>query len=267
MGRVVRFSEFEDYYADLENREGPILGTILDANVLIALSYSPKKFHTRILEFLRGQIYPKEIPCFTTVNTTAEFLEFYRRLLMTEGLRDHIDEFSKANLSNKKRQTIRYYSQKLKQRETTQGADPVFYDREIKRIREKFCNSGSKGLGKWNSLCNAFLHPRFYKEYQNLQRLNVKYLSSYKDEQKHLFFREITWESAIEICAKTCVGFSDAMILNALQSSKFPFVISLDADIAYAVLSDPSLKDVVMPDDLISENAELQKLVGEQAAS
>ena len=265
MGRVVRFSEFEDYYAGLQNRKGPMPGTILDANVIIALSYPPKKFHTRIFEFLRRQIYSKNIPCFTTVNTTAEFLEFHRRLLMTEDLRDSVDEFSKANLSNKKRQTIRYYSQKLKQREITQGADPVFYDREIKNIREKFCSSGSKGLSMWNSLCNTFLYPKLYEEYQSLQKLNVKYLSSYKDEQRHLFSQKITWESAIDICATTCVGFSDAMILNALQASKFQFVISLDSDIAYAVLSDSSLKDVVMPDGLISENNELQKLVGEQA--
>ncbi len=265
MGRVVKFSEFEDYYTAIQSYEGPMLGTILDANILIALSYTPKKFHTRVVEFLGKQIYPKDIPCFTTVNTTTEFLEFYRRLLMTEGLRDSIDEFSKIVLSNKKKKTIRYYSQKLKQREITQGADPVFYDREIKSIREKFCSSGRDGLDLWNTLCNTFLYPRFYKEYQNLQKLNVEYLSSYKDEQKHLFSQEIKWENAIGICATTCVGFSDAMILNALQASKFQFAISLDSDIAYAVLSDPSLKDVVMPDDLISENNELQKLVNEQA--
>ena len=46
-------------------------------------------------------------------------------------------------------------------------------------------------------------------------------------------------------------GFSDSMILNALQCSTLPFAVSLDSDLAYSVMANPSLKDVLMPDELI----------------
>ncbi len=264
MGRVVRFSEFEDYYTGLQGQEGSMPGTILDANVIIALNCSLEKFHQRILDFFDNQIYFKDISCFTTVNTTSEFLEFQRRFLITKGLKT-IDESLSTEPSNRQEKIIRRCSEQLKKRENDGQVNPIFYDSEIKNIRKAFCSSGKKGLDMWRSLCDIFLRPKLYEEYENLKELNIKYLSSYKDEQKHLFSQKILWESAIEISTTTCIGFSDAMILNALQASKFQFSISLDSDIAYAVLSDPSLKDVVMPDDLISENNELQKLVGEQA--
>ena len=264
MGKVVRFSEFGDYYVGLKNQEGPALGTVLDTNVIIALGRSLEKFHTHILEFFDNQIYSRKIPCFTTVNITSEFLEFHRRLLITKGLQDAINEFSDAKFSNKQKEIIRRYSAKLKKRESDKQAGPTFYDTEIKNIRKIFCNSGKKGLDFWNSLCDVFLRPRLYEEYNNLKELKVKYLSIHEEGQKHFFSHKIEWEGAINICAKSCTGFSDSMILNALQATKFPFVISLDSDIAYAVLSDPFLKDVVMPDDLISKNSELQKLINEQ---
>ncbi len=43
------------------------------------------------------------------------------------------------------------------------------------------------------------------------------------------------------------------MILNALKSSKLFFVVTLDFDIGYSALSDPRMKDVVVPDRLYKE--------------
>ena len=48
----------------------------------------------------------------------------------------------------------------------------------------------------------------------------------------------------------TCLGLADAMIINAFQCSRFPFIISSDFDIGYAVLASKELKDVVMPDSV-----------------
>ena len=262
MGRVILFSEFEQYHDELTQGGHSVEGTILDANIIITLSYSPKKYHTRLLEFLSKQLYPKDIPCFTTVNTTFEYLEFYRRILMTEGLRDVVDEFSKLKLPNNKRRTIRYHSGRLKHREENHGADPVLNDREIKDIRNKFSNSGAKGLQLWNKLCQAYLNPQLQEEFDNLKTLGVKYLSIHEEEQKKYFTRELEWKDAIKISATTCASISDSMILNALQSTAFPFAISLDLDVIYATLTDHSLKDILVPDDLISDNHELKALIG-----
>ena len=57
----------------------------------------------------------------------------------------------------------------------------------------------------------------------------------------------MNWSDACEIAEATCIGVSDAMILNTLQCSRFSFMVSLDLDIWDAVRASKELKDVVMP--------------------
>ncbi len=253
MGTVVRFSEFDSYLSNLKSKGERVDGTILDANIIITLSYSPKKFHTRVSDFIKNKILANNMNLYSTVNTTQEFLEFHRRLLLTEGLRTAIHSSSGIKLPNKKKQVIRAQSSILEARERNNGSDPVFYDREIKKIRDVFCHSGSAGTKLWQTLCDIYLRKQLQIEYKALQKLNVNYLSSYKEEMVDLFHKKITWESAIDICSDVGVGFSDAMILNALQSTHLPFSISLDMDMADAVRANSNLKDVVMPDDLVDK--------------
>ena len=49
--------------------------------------------------------------------------------------------------------------------------------------------------------------------------------------------------------------------INSIESTTFPFAVSLDSDIAFAVLSNSTMKDVVMPDDLIDSSDALRKLI------
>lgn len=250
MGRVVRFSEFDEYLFNLKQNGIKAEGTILDANVIITLSYSPKKFHTRTYEFIKNKIQKNEIALYTTVNTTQEYLEFYRRLLLTEGLRTAIHPSSELDLPNKKKQAIRAQSSILHNREMHQGADPIFNDREIKKIRESFLNSGNAGMELWKALCNVYLRKPLEVEYKSLEKLKITYLSMYNVDQKDIFDKKITWENAISICSDIGAGFSDSMILNVLQCTTLPFAISLDSDLAYSVMANPHSKDVLIPDEI-----------------
>lgn len=251
MGKVVRFSEFDEYLEELKNSGVKVDGAILDANIIITLSFSPKKFHTRTYEFIKNKIEKNGIALYTTVNTTQEYLEFHRRLLLTEGLRTVIHPSSGIELPNKKKQAIRVQSTILHNRETHQGADPIFNDREIKKIREVFFNSGNAGMELWKGLCDLYLRKPLEMEYRALDKLRISYLSMYNDDQKELFNKKITWEEAISICSDVGAGFSDAMILNALQCTNLPFSISLDGDLAFSVMANSNLKDVLMPDALV----------------
>lgn len=253
MGIVVRFSDFDNYFNDLISKGVKAEGTILDANIIVTLSYSPKKFHTRLNDFIDKKILSRGIKLFTTVNTTQEYLEFYRRLLLTEALRTSICPDSKIKLPNNKRSVIRLFSGNLETREKTQGADPIFSDGDIKKIRKVFCSSGPVGIKLWKAICEEFLVKQLHVEYKVLQKLDVNYLSTYKDDVKEFFKRKITWEEAIDLCTDMGIGFSDAMILNALEATDLPFAISMDTDMAYAVMGNPNLKDVVMPDEIVEK--------------
>ena len=251
MGKVVRFSEFDEYLLELKSKGIKVEGTILDANVIITLNYEPKRFHTRTFEFVKNKIEKEGISLFTTVNTTQEYLDFYRRLLLTEGLRTAIHPSSGLDLPNKKKQAIRTQSSILHNREINQGAEPVFNDREIKKIREVFFQSGPIGMKLWIAMCDLYLKLQLNIEFKALEKLNITYLSMYNDDQKEIFYKKITWEDAIGICSNIGAGFSDSMILNALQCTTLPFAISLDSDLAYSVIANSSLKDVVMPDEIV----------------
>jgi hypothetical protein len=57
------------------------------------------------------------------------------------------------------------------------------------------------------------------------------------------------------VSEKTCLGSSDAMIVNVLLSSTFPFLVSTDYDAAYAVLaSDDDDKTVFVPKNLFQRH-------------
>ena len=68
--------------------------------------------------------------------------------------------------------------------------------------------------------------------------------------QKDLLAKLIEWPDARALSEGTCLGVSDAMVINALQCSKFSFMVSTDFDVGYAVLADARMKDVVMPDSV-----------------
>ena len=253
MGRVIRFSEFDDYLNEHRKNGVPVDGTILDANVIITLNYEPKRFHTRTFEFVKNKLQKEQIALYTTVNTTQEYLDFYRRLLLTEGLRTAISPNSDfGDLPNKKKQAIKAQSSILHNREVHQGAEAVFNDREIKKIREVFFHSGMAGIILWKGLCDYYLKKHLQMEFKALEKLSISYLSMYKDDQKEIFTKKITWDEAIDVCSDIGAGFSDSMILNALQCTTLPFAVSLDSDLAYSVMANPILKDVVMPDELVN---------------
>ena len=88
---------------------------------------------------------------------------------------------------------------------------------------------------------------------RDLQERGIEYISSNDSSQTELYNSPLSWAGAIKLCEKTGTAFSDSMILNALKSSQLPFVVSLDFDLGYAALADPSMKDVVVPDKLYRE--------------
>ena len=112
MGRVIAFSDFENYFKELNRDNSTPLGVILDTNILVSLTYEIKIDHELVVELLdslrdRGAMF------FTTVNTRSEFLDFHRRLIMTEHLRDMIMSNSKWKISEKSRSQIQFQSGQL----------------------------------------------------------------------------------------------------------------------------------------------------------
>ena len=251
MGLVVPFSEFKAYYAGIRvtafrerhhsRHEHPDLADLRGEEQ----SRRGRHFLPRCLIPARDQSFR----FFTTVNTRSEFLDFNRRLVMTENLRDVIDEGSEWKIPAKAKTQIQYQSGQLKRREQ-QGGDPVFNDTQVKIIKSAFSAGNFSGNAGWLILCEDFLADRLDEFEGNLAAYCIEYISQHEPAQRELFHRKIDWPDAKRIAEITCLGLSDAMIINAFQCSRFPFVVSSDFDIGYAVLASKELKDVVMPDSV-----------------
>ena len=232
MGAVVPFSDLPDYLKRIEKAESrPIKATILDTNVLITAAYEVRDEHgdvTRMLDTLVSNGYR----LFATVNTKAEFLEFQRRLILTENLLDSIDENSKVKLPKSARARI------LSLKGTVSSAtasDPekdfIFSDPQLKKIKKEFSAGDHSGQSGWLELCRLFLAGRIRSAESELADRGIEYISQHESSQKDLFHARIDRPLAVLLSEKTGVSFSDSMILNAFQWSRCPFIVSMDFDV------------------------------------
>ncbi len=194
------------------------------------------------------------IPYYTTVTTRSEYLDFHRRLRLTEHLIEATEPGTPWKLASRTHAEIKTKLGLLRARVARKpGSDPVFSDSDIKDIKRASSAGISSGQHGWLALCEDTLDGWLAKMEELLVEFGVRYISQHEETQKPLFSKKIDWPEARCISEKTGLGLSDSMILNALKCSRFSFVISADFDIGYAALSDPKMKDVVMPDKKAAE--------------
>jgi hypothetical protein len=248
MGKVIPFSKIDLYLRSKKREPGFCPGTILDANVLVSATYEIKSDHEEVIQLLE-LLDEHEIACFSTVTTRSEVLDFHRRMTMTEALLDLSDRKSEWRLSERERAEIKTKQGLLRSRERRKpGTDPVFTDTDLKDIKRAFSAGSFSGHHGWLKLCEGFLKGRLEQMEEELLDRGVTYISQHDESQKQHFQKNISWSNARFIAERTCLGLSDAMILNASQFSRFSFIVSTDFDVGYAALADQELKDVVMPD-------------------
>ena len=252
MGRVVAFSEFESYYQDISKAEGFLNGSLLDTNVLISLSYEIKSDHEETIAFF-DSIAPLGLRYFATVNTKAEFIDFHRRLILTENLVDAIDTHSQWKIPSRAKGVIQSNWGAIRSAQSIGGSDPIFGDHQLKKIKKSLSAGIHSGNAGWLVLCEAFLSKKVVEIERLLSERGVEYISQSEPSQKNLFARRIDWPDAVAYVERTGLAVNDAMIVNAVQCSHASFMFSADFDVGYATLSDSAMKDVVMPDSIAHE--------------
>ncbi len=252
MGKIIPFSKVDTYIKSLKVNDQS-KGTILDTNILISASYEARDNHddvNTILDFLQENNYQ----LFATVNTRSEYLEFQRRLILTENIFDLTDNWKIFKIPQRARAKIQTLKGSLKTSyNNTPEKDWVFNESQLKKIKKEFSAGPHSGQKGWLELCNLFLKNQITLADQDLIERGVSYISPNNQSHYDFFDNSLNWASAINICERTGTAFSDSMILNALKSSKFYFILTLDFDIGYAALSDPNMKDVIVPDALSKE--------------
>jgi hypothetical protein len=254
LGRVIPFSQFDKYLKAKSAEADYCPGTILDTNVLISLTYEVKKDHDEVFK-LFASIAGHEIPYYSTVTTRSEYLDFHRRLRLTETLLDATEPASPWKLTSRAHAEIKTKQGLLRARITRKpGSDPVFTDTDLKDIKKAFSAGPFSGHHGWLSICDGALADWLKDMEDRLIDHGVSYISQHEESQKPLFSKKIDWPDARQVSERSGLGLSDSMILNALKCSRFSFAISTDFDLGYAILADDGgTKDVVMPDSKAAE--------------
>jgi predicted nucleic acid-binding protein len=245
--------------------KGEDVNVVVDSNILIANYDELHSCHESVRNFLQEIADIANVTYFTTVTTKAEFLDYHRKRLLTEGLFDLVDEYNKeVPLSISARSAINFAKARRNKRqgdeENRVRTDPDhefdakvthLTDNEIKEIKKKFRARDIENETGWLKVCDTFLKSMLLEQEIVLDKLCV-YLSPHREEQKNLFINtSVDWKQATSISGESGMGFSDALILNMLLHTKIDYIFTLDFDMVYAAAVSARNKWVVLPDDRI----------------
>jgi predicted nucleic acid-binding protein len=246
MGQAFPFSSIDKYLRELG---ATVPGCLIDTNFLIASTEELHPFYDDA-KFLFEKLAEYNIPIFTTVTTRAEFLDFRRKSIITEVLLDMLAPSSKWKISEKTKRLLRAQKTWI----DTQAADdsvPILTDRRIKACKELFMPKDHSGHIGWVTICSEYLHGQLLDAWSVLiEKLDVNYIDMRDGSVTELIPEKLEWTKMYKISEETCLASSDAMLVNVLKCSKFPFIASADFDLAYSVLGDSCDKTVLVPDNL-----------------
>jgi hypothetical protein len=253
-------------------KENQDLNILVDSNILISNWDELHSNHSQVKDFLEKLDKKANVIFFTTVTTKAEFLDYQRRRLITDGLLSltGYPEISLAINSSAKISTVKGRKNtreanefKRSQREGDDVDSQFLYfrDSEIKEIKKTFRARDTEQDTGWLKICETFLEERLIQEEQLVDEL-CTYLSVHKEEQKHLFNNNnVDWKNATAISAKTAMGFSDSMILNMFLETNIEYMVTLDFDLIYAAAVSAGDKKVLLPDNRIKDFKQILKKI------
>lgn len=265
---------FKEFLKKLDKEEEVQL--IVDANVIIAYRDKNHKDHETIREFFRDLTRDaQKILLFTTVTTKSEFLEYYRRKIITEAIlaiykrnreKQIVSDRVKQEIENQIRARNLRQNREIEKQEQferklqAQSIDTTelevegfsidanyFKDSEIKSIKKAFRARDVQQETGWLKICSVMLVDRMH-EYEKLLDEFCHYLTTRDEVSKSYFIREdVEWRKATQICAETGMGYSDAMILNMANHTSIKNIITLDFDLIYGGHFSANQKNIITP--------------------
>jgi len=261
---------------------------IVDANVIIASRDKKHRDYKVIQEFYDSlDELSSTLTLFTTVTTKSEFLEYYRRKTLTEGIlalynanrnKKVISDRVKAIIENQIRaRNFRQKQEVQKQEKVEQILEAhdidtteldieefsidanYFKDSELKEIKKAFRARNVDNEGGWISFCNKVLVNRLHALEGELDQLCHYLTTRDKESLKYFTKTDVEWRAATQICGESGMGYSDAMILNMANHTSIEHILTLDFDMVYGGhFSSPS-KTIITPTDRLKNYKSILK--------
>ncbi|MGE3758642.1 MAG: hypothetical protein AB7H97_12840 [Pseudobdellovibrionaceae bacterium] len=245
MGKCHPFSEIDIYL----KQNGTPPGCLADTNFLIAISDRDHAFYEDA-QFFFEKLVDYSIPIVVTVSARAEFIDYKRRVIVTENLMGMLAPSSKWKISAAVRSELMTQKGWI-DNQGRGGNEPYLTDSRIKECKQTFLPKNHSGHIGWTEFCKEYLGGHLASSWDALvEQLDLNYLDMRADDAKDLFRKELHWDEMYRRCEETALGSQDAMILNVLDSSILPFVVTMDFDLAYGAIFSTKDKAALVPDGL-----------------
>jgi len=214
--------DYSDLLALANGNSGVRRGVVVDTNVLIAATYDPDRMNEFSGDLL-DLIFEEDIPIYCNFNTRMEFLEIYRRIILTEALLEFSVGPVQKFLSETLTRRLKSVKTKNIERERKNQSPFRFGEKDLKEIMLELVKISDDGRDLWTVLC--------------VDRVGGKL--------------EAAWEDAVHFMEQHGLSSSDAMILNEFLVSKFSLLISNDSDLGLALLRlKPLEKNCIVPKEI-----------------
>lgn len=152
MGRCIPFSEIDRYLATLADP-----ACLVDTSFLISVSDDDHHFFEDS-QFVLEKVTEYEVPVFASVTARSEFIDFHRRVILTETLMDMIAPSSPWKITEAVRKTLK--AQRGWIDNLPEDQDPYLPDSRIKLCKQAFLPRTHSGKIGWTEMCGEFLSGR-----------------------------------------------------------------------------------------------------------
>jgi hypothetical protein len=247
LGICLPFSEIDKYLSTLSGD----IGCLADTSFLIAIADEEHHFHDDAL-FLQEKLANYDVRIFVSVTARSEFIDFHRRVIISETLMDMLAPSSKWRISAAVREVLRKQKGWIdNQMRSEDAGEPYLTDSRIKLCKQIFLPKSQSGQIGWTELCREYLSGRLLSAWTEIvDALQLNYIDMRSTDSAELFRKPLQWESMYRLAEESALGSQDAMILNLLDSSVLPFVVTMDFDLAYGAMLSSQDKGALVPDNL-----------------
>lgn len=239
------FSEVDRYLGTMSGE----IGCLVDTSFLIAVNDTENPFYEDAI-FLQERFAEYGVRLFVSVTARSEFIDYHRRVIVTETLMDMLAPSSKWRISAAVRKVLEQQKGWIDNQSRSEN-EPYLTDSRIKICKQAFLPRTQSGHIGWTEFCREYLSGRLLTAWTEInEALQLQYVDMRDGGSKDLLRKELRWEAMYRLAEDSALGSQDAMILNMLDTSIFPFVVTMDFDLAYGVMLSAPDKTALVPDSL-----------------
>lgn len=234
----------------LDSSTSTQLSCLFDTSFLVSASDKDHIFYDDA-SFFAEKIEEWDIAPFVSITARSEFIDYRRRVIITETLMDMLGPKSKWRVPQAILKELGTQKGWIDNQPRT-GNEPILSDSRIKHCKQLFLPRTQSGHVGWVELCKEVLNGELLSSWEKISNtLSLNYIDMRSSDSKDLFDTELRWENMYHLAEQTALGSHDSMILNMFSSSKIEFLITMDFDLAYgAMASLPDSKIVFVHDNL-----------------